>query len=382
MTDVINRISALKAKVNKHQKLTTVETRSISTQATTVSCSNNAQESNKPKHVSTQPLQPGPNSGDVCGFGGMKKGFLAGGLESKKQAAANASNGKVSDNAVASASDVPHIKSDPSKTGDHLVMQEVQRMRDQLQKTDAWLTEDLLNKLGNNDKLMTMMADPRCERALQEFQANPDKALITYQHDKYIQEFFREFCDVLGNHYENLHEASIGVVDNVKGAQKAPPTTERKEELIKEVKSTRRQTTAPKSHQQLKKEDDEDAKVKQVLSNPELVEILQSENIMELIRSLKDNPSEAQRLLLAGGKEFQEKVKTLVDAGLLAFQRKSIGNTHPLAAQNIQFLRLNSCWSCLTFMQGRFSSVPGFSSVSSLQLMCIDCFGLLLHLSY
>lgn len=63
---------------------------------------------------------------------------------------------------------------------------------------DAWLTEDLLNKLGNNDKLMTMMADPRCEKALQEFQANPDKALITYQHDKYIQAFFREFCDVLG----------------------------------------------------------------------------------------------------------------------------------------------------------------------------------------
>ena len=64
--------------------------------------------------------------------------------------------------------------------------------------TDAWLTEDLLNKLGNNDKLMAMMADPRCERALQEFQANPDKALLTYQHDKYIQEFFKEFCDVLG----------------------------------------------------------------------------------------------------------------------------------------------------------------------------------------
>ena len=45
---------------------------------------------------------------------------------------------------------------------------------------------------------MAMMADPRCERALQEFQANPDKALLTYQHDKYIQEFFKEFCDVLG----------------------------------------------------------------------------------------------------------------------------------------------------------------------------------------
>ena len=73
---------------------------------------------------------------------------------------------------------------------------------------DAWLTEDLLNKLGNNDKLMTMMADPRCERALQEFQANPDKALITYQHDKYIQEFFREFCDVLGTQSNALRSAS------------------------------------------------------------------------------------------------------------------------------------------------------------------------------
>lgn len=74
---------------------------------------------------------------------------------------------------------------------------------------DAWLTEDLLNKLGNNDKLMAMMADPRCERALQEFQANPDKALLTYQHDKYIQEFFKEFCDVLGEYHsipsEHIH---------------------------------------------------------------------------------------------------------------------------------------------------------------------------------
>ncbi|KAF6025404.1 hypothetical protein EB796_016295 [Bugula neritina] len=160
---------------------------------------------------------------------------------------------------------MPHIKSNPSKGGDRLVLQEVQKMRDQLQKTDAWLTEDLLNKLGNNENLMNMMADPRCERALQEFQANPDKALLTYQHDKYIQEFFKEFCDVLGNHYENLHEASIGVADNVKGVQKAPPTTERKEELIKEVKSTRRQSV-PKPSAQSQKEAEEDAKVRQVAS--------------------------------------------------------------------------------------------------------------------
>lgn len=83
--------------------------------------------------------------------------------------------------------------------------------------SDAWLTEDLLNKLGNNDKLMTMMADPRCEKALQEFQHNPDKALITYQHDKYIQEFFREFCDVLGNNIAIYSNSWMVVIS-------APPT--------------------------------------------------------------------------------------------------------------------------------------------------------------
>jgi len=60
-----------------------------------------------------------------------------------------------------------------------------------------------------------------------------------------------------------LHEASIGVADNVKGVQKAPPTTERKEELIKEVKSTRRQSV-PKPSAQSQKEAEEDAKVRQV----------------------------------------------------------------------------------------------------------------------
>ena len=133
MTDVINRISALKAKVDKHQKSSPVETRSISTQATTANCpklNNHAQQTVKPKQTATQPNPSPQNAGGACGFGGMKKGFLAGGLETKKQLA----NTKSLDSA-ADGAEMPHIKSNPSKSGDHLVMQEVQRMRDQLQKT-------------------------------------------------------------------------------------------------------------------------------------------------------------------------------------------------------------------------------------------------------
>lgn len=74
---------------------------------------------------------------------------------------------------------------------------------------------------------------------------------------------------LVGNHYENLHEASLGVADKVKPTP-TPPTTERKEELIKEVKSTKTQpsttaaATPKKSASQLKKEAEEEAHVKQV----------------------------------------------------------------------------------------------------------------------
>lgn len=136
MTEVINRISVLKTKVDKQQKSTPVETRSISTQATTANCPklNNV----KAKQTVTPPAPISPNAAGACGFGGMKKGFLAGGLENKKQAAAMPGNSKSLDSLVMSTvegSEMPHIKSNPSKSGDHLVMQEVQRMRDQLQKT-------------------------------------------------------------------------------------------------------------------------------------------------------------------------------------------------------------------------------------------------------
>lgn len=141
MTDVINRISALKAKVDKQNKPAAgfVETRTISTQASSTDPhhkpTNNAQETVKPKQSALNTASAAlVNPTGACGFGGMKKGFLAGGLENKKQA--NTAN-KPFDDTIScdNGTDMPHIKSNPSKVGDHLVMQEVQRMRDQLQKT-------------------------------------------------------------------------------------------------------------------------------------------------------------------------------------------------------------------------------------------------------
>lgn len=166
MTEVINRISALKAKVDKQQRGSeaTGETRTISDPATNTCgasrISNDAQQQSTrprqslPDNNTTPALLPAaahppaslpaaahPQSG-ACGFGGMKKGFLAGGLESKKQS--NSVVTKFADSTIPSDDgDMPHIKSNPSVGGDQLVMQEVQRMREQLQKTGELRLESI-----------------------------------------------------------------------------------------------------------------------------------------------------------------------------------------------------------------------------------------------
>lgn len=142
MTEVINRISELKAKVDNHvqQRNGPIENRIVSnnnSQNKTTS-SNATPQTVKPKVVQPPPSQP---STGACGFGGMKKGFLSGGLDNKKPPAATAAavsvvskatvqpvNGQTQDN-------MPHIKANPKGGGDHLVMEEVQKMREQLQKT-------------------------------------------------------------------------------------------------------------------------------------------------------------------------------------------------------------------------------------------------------
>jgi len=114
MTDVINRITALRTKVKDNKPS---ETKTIA---------NSTDNNNAPATATTTKQKQTGSGPGACGFGGMKKGFLSGNSDNKK-----ASNKP----AGAPPPELPHIKSNPAKQSEHLVMQEVQRMREQLQKT-------------------------------------------------------------------------------------------------------------------------------------------------------------------------------------------------------------------------------------------------------
>jgi len=61
-----------------------------------------------------------------------------------------------------------------------------------------WLTEDLLQKIQSSGELCQRLQDPTFMHAIAEFQANPQAAMQKYGDNATMQEFFREFCGILG----------------------------------------------------------------------------------------------------------------------------------------------------------------------------------------
>lgn len=130
MSEVLSRISAIKDKVDNQKS----RSESSNPRPIVETGPPNDTTLTKEKIKSKQSNQPSTScsSSGACGFGGMKKGFLSSGLETKKPTA----NSKPSNTDTKTADgSIPLIKSNPAKANDHLVMQEVQKMREQLQKT-------------------------------------------------------------------------------------------------------------------------------------------------------------------------------------------------------------------------------------------------------
>ena len=61
-----------------------------------------------------------------------------------------------------------------------------------------WVTDDLLKQIQGNDALAKKLENPGFAQALNEFQANPQAAMMKYGSNPEMQAFLMEFCRVLG----------------------------------------------------------------------------------------------------------------------------------------------------------------------------------------
>ncbi|KAI8498639.1 hypothetical protein Bbelb_238410 [Branchiostoma belcheri] len=220
-------------------------------------------------------------------FGGMKKGFLFGsGAKPKKKTVSKPAEKKTEAQHV---DNIPVLKpKEPQGTG--LELPEVQAAM----------------KTASEQLQKTQMEDPRFQQALAKFQRNPALAMQEYGDNPEVQKFFTEFCSILGDHFTNLADTQDSVQPAPVQTTTSPPGAD-----MRVLSST--DPTQPTA--------EDEAKMREILSNPEMQQVLLDKDVQKLLQMLRTDPLSAQRYAQSAGPDMQKKIRKLVEAGLLSFQR-------------------------------------------------------------
>eukprot|EP00051_Salpingoeca_urceolata_P005725 m.76488 g.76488 ORF g.76488 m.76488 type:complete len:171 (-) comp14513_c0_seq1:92-604(-) len=160
-------------------------------------------------------------------------------------------------------------------------------------KQNEWLTPDLVKAMYQNEVLRKHMGDPTFMQAIQQFQADPQKASQRYGANPEVMAFLREFCSVMGAHFDQLADSQ---------------EVQKKE--------------APKP--KLSKQEQEDQEhIHRILQQPEVREALQDPRTQQLLQELRTNPQGAPALTaqLSRSPTMRRHIESLYRAGLLGIAK-------------------------------------------------------------
>lgn len=294
------------------------KTNGHSSPANSTNMTTQPQNDNSPKPCTHQNTAP-PDQKQKKDFGGMKKGFLFGGpksntgAKSKSDTKTETSQAKGASSCGSQTESIPFIKAKAGDEESSLKLTEVQEAMQSAQgflQDKDWVTDDLLQKVTANDVLAKRLNDPQFVQAINEFQTNPQAAMAKYQSSPEVQDFLKEFCGVMGEHF-----AALG---DKEGKPTTRPTPTQTGPKITEVTEEDRQAASMFGQQGMQVP--VDPQVRQILSDPANQEILMDPNIQKLIQHLRNNPDKAQRMLREAESSFRQKVDRLVSLGLLKLQ--------------------------------------------------------------
>jgi len=228
-------------------------------------------------------------------FGGFKKGFLFGSAPPVKK---NTNKGvKKTVKAVEKDTKVDFvINTNKNSAKSSLVFDDVQKEMEktkQQMKPPDWLNDDIIKNIESDKDLLSKLAQPKYAAAVELMKTDPKAALEKYKDDKEVAEFFKKFYGILGSHFTNLANSSGDTGTRNQPIYTRPPAEE--PHIMSE----------------------EDRQVQDVLKNPELREILQKGEIKRLMKLIREDPNQAQHMLMTGSHEFKRDVQTLISNGLL-----------------------------------------------------------------
>lgn len=259
--------------------------------------------SSKPKDQQVKKL-PTSSSEDqkapqrVSNFGGFKKGFLNNTKAKKVKPALSSRPTMKGDN-------LPVIKpKNPMERKNEMEIPEVQEaMKSNIPSLESkeWITDDLLKKIEANPSLAKLLMDPKFTAALSQVQADPVKAMAMLSSNPEMQKALQEFSGILGDHFSLLGHSeqistaprNIGLTEHRTPTQHGPVSS----------------TPSP----------EDEAKMQELLSDPEVMKALQDHQIQKLLTLMKTNPDAAQLELKNATADTKAKIQKLVEVGLLGF---------------------------------------------------------------
>ncbi|XP_064628868.1 uncharacterized protein LOC135488262 isoform X2 [Lineus longissimus] len=258
---------------------------------------------------SKEPVKKATGVSQPSTFGGFKKGFLFGSSNSKPSSQTSAAARTTSKEPSKKVEEIPYIKPKDSqakeKQNQMPEVQEAMKASQSLLDNKDWVTDDLLERVEKSPNLMKYLADPRFSQALAEFQTNPQGAQLKYADNPEVQLFFKDFCGLLGDHFSKI------------GTTRPNATSTNNQG---DIKFTQRPRADIQEHNPNAPTPIEEKRMQEILSRPDVREVLMDPQVQSLFEQLKTNPSDAQKLLQTKDPALHRKISKLVDAGLLTFQ--------------------------------------------------------------
>ncbi|XP_057311676.1 uncharacterized protein LOC130649418 isoform X2 [Hydractinia symbiolongicarpus] len=248
---------------------------------------------NSVKNSEISGLKKQQKNDTFCGF---KKGFL---LQEKLKPPATQTEKK---------EDAVIVKKKKENEEDKNVLPEVQKaMKSQvpLLQSQKWVTEDLLQKILSHPKLSKKFTDPRFSKAIQQLQTNPQHVMKMCQTNTELREFIQEFCAIMGEHFTGM--ADVQEKAAVFSSKSKKPHKQENSDVT--VAYTRPSLSS----------DEDDKKMQKILADPEIVSILQAPEIQHLFTVIRSNPNEGPRILKTADSASRQKIRKLIDVGLLQF---------------------------------------------------------------
>ncbi|XP_071956529.1 uncharacterized protein [Antedon mediterranea] len=322
MTEVLEKLNKVKLKVRESSKSTNPVVKS-----TAPPPEHKGQAKGQPKPTKNAAVQVGKSvvikssSSDSTSFGGMRKGFLFNSGKSKPQTKSKvqSENPKtIPDSEVKTSNDnITVLKPKKETTNQHEIAEVQEAMKETIPswlENKSWITGDLLATIEKHPKLAEQIQKPKFAMAVARFQDSPQKAMSDFQHDPELQQFFKEFFSVLGDHFTKLGDSQTNPTnyDAMNCGNSGIRVHEGSADIAPQCSSSNKLNQSTQ---------EDEIRMQKILEDPEIREVLADTRIQRLFEMLRKEPHKVQGLLQRASADLKPKVQRLVDCGLLDYQR-------------------------------------------------------------